>query len=87
MPVGNQEVNLFADDLTGTMTYAATASNDVLISELHDMQARAHKWGRQNQMTFDPAKEFFKVVHPRQDVGEPFKMLGIRIDTFNAALH
>ena len=80
VPVANQEVNLFADDLTGTMACAVTVSNDILISELHEMQDRGHAWGRQNQVTFDPAKEFFKVVHPSQGLGEPFKMLGTKID-------
>lgn len=80
VPVENQEVNLFADDLTGTMTCAVTVSNDVLTSELHGMQARAHAWGRQDQVSFDPAKEFFKVLHSSQGIGEPFKMLGTKID-------
>jgi len=81
VPVANQEVNLFANDLTGTMTCAVTVSNDILISELHDMQHRAHAWGRQNQVTFDPAKEFFEVLHPNQGLGQPFKMLGTKIDS------
>ena len=50
------------------------------MTELHGMQQRAHEWGQRNQVTFDPAKEFFKIVHPRQAFGEPFKLLGTKID-------
>ena len=80
IPSGRQVVNLFADDLTATTSCVSTVSNDFLKCELRDMQRRTHEWGRQNQVTFDPAKELFRIVHPRESDGDVFKMLGTDID-------
>ena len=80
VPIGRQEIQLFADDLTGTTSCAVSVSNDILMFELRQMQHRTHEWGHHNQVTFDPSKEFFRVVHPREGVGDPFRMLGSRID-------
>jgi len=80
VPIGNQIVNLFADDLTATTSCASTVSNDILLDELKDIQHRAHEWGNHNQVTFDPAKEYFKVIHPRQGLGDSFRMLGTQVD-------
>ena len=76
----NQIVNLFADDLTATTSCLLTVSNDILMDELHEMQHRTHEWGQRNQVTFDPAKEHFRILHPRSGDGDPFKLLGTQID-------
>ena len=80
VPVGSQEVNLFADDLSGTNSFAFHVSNDTLLEELADLQQRTHEWGVRNQVTFDPAKEYFGVIHSRFHAGDDFKMLGTKID-------
>ena len=64
VPVGNQVVNLFADDLSGTTCCVASVFNDVLMDELHELQHRTHVWGLNNQVTFDSAKEYFKIRAP-----------------------
>ena len=50
------------------------------MDELHEMQHRTHEWGQRNQVTFDPAKEHFRILHPRSGDGDPFKLLGTQID-------
>ena len=43
-------------------------------------QASVHHWGAKNRVTFEPAKEEFVVLDPRDGVGEPFRLLGPIID-------
>ena len=57
VPMATQEVNLFADDLTGYITCPVQVDSEILYEELRDMQTRTHSWGRKNQVTFDPAKK------------------------------
>jgi len=80
VPTTSQEVNLFADDLTGMTSVAQTTSNDILIKELEGMQQRAHRGGERNQIEFDPSKEYFKILHPSLHVGEDFRVLGTFFD-------
>jgi hypothetical protein len=39
-----------------------------------------HNWGFANQVTFDPGKESFHILHPRRYVGNNFHMLGVTFD-------
>ena len=73
VPAANQEVNLFADDLTGYTSCPFRVSNEVLYDELREMQTRTHEWGCRNQVSFDPAKENFQIVHPLCGDGSDFK--------------
>ena len=50
------------------------------MDELRDIQVKTDDWGRKNQVCFDPAKEDFKIVHPRHALGDPFKWLGTLVD-------
>ena len=43
-------------------------------------QASVLYWGANNRVTFEPAKEEFVVLDPRDGVGEPFRLLGPIID-------
>jgi hypothetical protein len=53
VPQGEQQIKLFADDLT-VMTHAPQLMNDQLIfDELREVQSRTHEWGRRNQVEFD----------------------------------
>jgi len=63
------------------MTHCSqNTSNDILISELGEIQTRTHDWGRRNQVEFDAGKEGFKIIHPSLGVGEDFKLLGTLLD-------
>ena len=55
-------------------------SNAILLGALTETQKRTHRWGVKNQVTFDPSKEAFKVLHPIHGEGEPFKLLGTLLD-------
>ena len=80
VPQGNQQINLFADDLT-VMTHAPQhVSEDLIFDELTEVQTRTHAWGRRNQVEFDPSKEHFNVIHPSRGSGDDFKLLGTVID-------
>jgi hypothetical protein len=80
VPVGMQQINLFADDLT-VMTSVPQASSSALLTEvLEEAQSRTHLWGVKNQMQFDSSKEYFKMLHPSLGSGEDFKLLGTLID-------
>ena len=80
VPVGSQQVNLFADDLNGVCVRSVDLSNEILSQELAEMQNRAHRWGMQNRVTLDPSKEYLKILHPLDHEGEDFKLLGSIID-------
>ena len=80
VPRGEQQIKLFADDLT-VMTHAPQLMNEELIfEELREVQNRTHEWGRKNQVEFDPSKEFFCIIHPSQWCGDDVKILGSLFD-------
>ena len=80
IPQGNQEINLFADDLT-VMSFRNQRSPDAsLLEEMEDVQRRTHEWGRRNQVQFDGSKESIKILHPAHDSGDDFRLLGTMID-------
>jgi len=80
VPQGNQQVKLFADDLTGMTSADQGKSDRLLLDELEEMQKRTHRWGRKNQVEFDPGKEHLVILHPRRGIGEDFKLLGTLFD-------
>ncbi len=59
-----KRVNLFDDDLTGYIIRPVDRTNATVMTELREMQDRAHAWGRKNQVSFDPGKESFQILHP-----------------------
>ena len=52
-----------------------------ILADLRSVQHELHMWGRANQVTFDPAKESFHVLHRSLQFGENFKVLGCVFDT------
>jgi hypothetical protein len=80
VPQGQQELNLFADDLSVMTSVPQHVSNDVVLHELGETQARAHAWGSRNQVQFDPSKEYMKILHPSLGAGDDFKLLGTLFD-------
>jgi len=78
---GNQEAQIFADDLKVTASYAVHVSPNVIVSDLENVQQRAHDWGRRHRVTFDPSKESFHIIHPLFDDESSFKLLGTLLDS------
>ena len=78
---GDQQCQIFADDLNAIVKRDVHISNDLVISELQEIQQRAHAWGNRNRVTFDPAKEHFHILHPLYGEGTQFKLLGILLDS------
>ena len=68
VPEDGQHLQIFADDLKVDACCPATVSDDVLRSSLAGAQRRAHAWGARNRVTFDPAKESIRIIHP--ELGE-----------------
>jgi len=80
VPQGNQEMNLFADDLTAETHHPWRSASHCVMDELFEIQRRTHAWGARNQVTFDAGKEFLNIIHPSSGEGEDFKMLGTIFD-------
>ena len=80
VPVGQQQMNLFADDLTVSTCCETSVSHDILHEELAEIQLRTHAWGTRNQVEFDPSKEHFKIIHPVYGEGDDFTMLGTLLE-------
>ena len=80
IPIGSQEVNLFADDLSAMTVADQNTSENIVWEELREIQQRTHEWGRKNQVEFDPSKEFLVIVHPSRGIGDDFKLLGTLLD-------
>jgi hypothetical protein len=73
-------MNLFADDLTAYIARSNRLSNAIVFEELRDIQQRTHMWGEKNQVTFDPVKGSFHILHPVDHEGVDFRYLGTWID-------
>ena len=73
-------IDLFEDDLSVDAACNSDVSNATLLGDLRAAQHRAHSWGRDNRVTFDPGKEHFMVIHPEDGDDESFRFLGTLID-------
>ena len=77
---GRQQAQIFADDLNVVADYPAELSESFVLEDLSEAQRKAHIWGRRNQVTFDPSKEHFQIVHPSREESVTFRLLGSVID-------
>ena len=75
-----QHVSLFADDLSVSARCPVEVSDAILLEELSQAQSRAHQWGNDNQVTFEPAKEHIRIIHPDAGTADTFRMLGVLLD-------
>ena len=75
-----QQAQIFADDLNVVADYPAELSEPIVLEDLSEAQRKAHIWGRRNQVTFDPSKEHFHIVHPYRKESVTFRLLGSVID-------
>ena len=56
VPVGQQKVNLFADDLTAMTTAPQHLADNSVFDQLREIQHRTHSWCCNNQLEFSPGK-------------------------------
>ena len=75
-----QQAQMFADDLKIDSSCPVAVSNDTLRASLQDAQHRAHVWGVQNRVCFDPNKEAIKIIHPEYGDADTFVLLGTLFD-------
>ena len=73
----------YADDLNGYRIFPSATSDESIERSIKNCQLELHKWGRANQVVFDPAKASGHILSLTNAVGENFKTLGI---TFDGAL-
>ena len=81
---------VFADKLNCFRFFDADTVSSEIDRCLEDCQREVHMWGEANQVTFEPSKESFHVLHPRCPAGGSFKMLGLIFDPkllMDAAAH
>ena len=55
-------------------------NNEDILNEMKECQQQTHQWGRENQVTFDEAKEEFVVLHRSSGSGSEFRLLGPWVD-------
>ena len=71
---------VFADDLNALRPFPLNAPNKVVIRTAEECQQELHKWGRANQVQFDPGKESLHVISHHCPAGSNFKILGVSFD-------
>ena len=70
----------FADDLSIFKLFDSKVNNDEIMSNLQHCQKITHKWGEKHRVAFDKDKEEFTILHRKDGIGEPFRLLGPTID-------
>ena len=68
------DLNIFKDFLQNTLLSQVQ-------TDLEKSKTRTHKWGRKNRVSFDALKEHIVILHPSKGHGDPFKLLGLMMDT------
>ena len=71
---------IFADDLNCFKDFELSTSNSELHTEMRQCQGELHKWGRANQVVFDPSKESMHVLALHGGEGPNFRLLGVPFD-------
>ena len=77
---GGQE-SIFDDDLNVFQKFGRLQPLPELTSSMQKCRTNVHRWGGTNRVSFDVAKEHVLVLHPVQNHGAVFKLLGCMIDT------
>ena len=73
--------SVYADDLICFKAFDRFEMQDDILHELSECQCQLHKWGTANQVTFEPSKETFHILHNRRPMGDDFLLLGVHFDT------
>ena len=71
---------MFADDLSVFQEFDQSTPVSECKAQLLKCETRVHKWGKQNRVSFDAAKEHTAILHASQWHGETFKFLGCMVD-------
>ena len=75
------EEEVYADDLNAYKAFPTAVKNEELFEEGRRCQEKLHKWGRANQVCFDPTKESFHVFARTGGQGGNTELLGVNFDT------
>ena len=73
--------SMFADDLNVFQEFDRRKSLAEVQDTLQSCRENVHKWGKTNRVSFDPSKEHLVVLHPFENHGAAFKLLGLMVDT------
>ena len=71
---------MFADDLNVFQTFDRKEPLKKCEEQLKCCKDQVHKWGGMNRVSFDASKEHMVVLHPTENHGQAFKLLGCMID-------
>ena len=71
---------IFADDLNCFKDFGLSVENTTLVQNIKRCQKELHKWGRANQVTFDPSKESMHILVLHGGEGSNFRLLGVPFD-------
>ena len=71
----------YADDLNSYRVFGNGMENSRIFTSIDLCQEELHKWGRANQVSFDPCKESKHILSQTEPEGPSFKLLGISFDT------
>ena len=75
-----QEEKVNADDLNVFQTFDRKEPSKKCEEQLKCCKDQVHKWGGMNRVSFDASKEHMVVLHPTENHGQAFKLLGCMID-------
>ena len=70
----------FADDLNAYRSYDGSASNRTITKHAVKCQTEVHRWGRANQVVFEPTKESMTIISNHEPEGPEFKLMGVVFD-------
>ena len=71
---------VFADDLNCFKDFGLNVTHETMHGEMHQCQLELHKWGKANQVSFDPGKESKHILALNGGEGCNFKLLGVPFD-------
>ena len=82
LPIQKNEFEeiVFADDLNAFKDFEKSEPDANLYGHMQECQSDLHRWGRANQVSFDPSKESMHVLALRGGQGANFRLLGIPFD-------
>jgi len=70
----------YADDLNAFRCFDAHTTDEEIFDKCRDCQTELHRWGRANQVDFEPTKESMHILSHARPSGMNFKILGIQVD-------
>ena len=71
---------VFADDLNCFKDFGFNVTYETMREEMNQCQLELHKWGKANQVSFDPGKESKHILALNGGEGSNFRLLGVPFD-------